>query len=228
MSFLYQTYIPFLGILCIPSLLLLKQPDFGSIVTIFVTALLLFFVAGGAVWHVIGTLIAALPVGVIAIIGKAYRFKRILIFLDPWSDSQGRGYQIIQSLIAIGSGGLWGLGISNSKQKFFYLPMQHTDFIFSILAEEVGFIGVSIVILLYVLFLIFGLRIALHVSTLFARYVTLGFVFLISVQVVINLMVVAGLVPTKGMGLPFISYGGSALLSLFCMLGIIANCVRSS
>jgi cell division protein FtsW len=170
---------------------------------------------------------SALSIGIALIFSESYRLNRILIFLNPWTDPQGRGFQIIQSLIAIGSGDVWGLGISNSKQKFFYLPMQHTDFIFPIIAEETGFVGSSILVLLYFLFCYFGIRIVTKLKNIFALFTTLGFIVLISVQAVINLMVTTGLLPTKGLGLPFVGYGGTALLCLWCMLGLITNFVRS-
>lgn len=129
-------------------------------------------------------------------------------------------------MIAIGSGNIWGVGISNSKQKFFYLPMQHTDFIFPIIAEETGFVGSFLIVILYFLFCFFGLRLALKFNNAFAFFTTLGFVILISLQAVINLMVTSGLLPTKGFGLPFISYGGTSLVCLFCMMGLIANFAR--
>lgn len=219
-------YVPFFCVLGVSFLILLKQPDFGSIVTIFITTVILFFVSGVKVTHLLIAIFGSLPVAFAAIYFKAYRLNRILVFLNPWADSKGRGYQIIQSLIAIGSGGFWGLGIANSKQKFFYLPMQHTDFIFSIIAEETGFIGVVLIILLYCFFCYFGIKVAAALREPFAFYTTLAFVVLITLEAVINLMVVTGLVPTKGLGLPFISYGGSALLSNFCMLGLIANFYR--
>lgn len=220
---LLNSYIPFLIILGINFLVLLKQPDFGSVVTIFTTALILFFIAEFKLSHLFITLLVTLPAGVFLILTKSYRLNRILIFLNPWSDPLGRGFQIIQSLIAIGSGNIWGVGISNSKQKFFYLPMQHTDFVFSIIAEEIGFIGSSLLIFLFFLFLLFGLRVALKLENSFAFFTTLGFVVLVSLQAVINFMVTSGLLPTKGLGLPFVSYGGTALIALYCMLGLICN-----
>ena len=221
-----HSYLPFLMILGITFLILLKQPDFGAVITIFVTALILFFVAEFRGMHLVMTLVVAVPAIIFLVLTKAYRLKRILIFLNPWSDPQGRGFQIIQSLIAIGSGHLWGLGISNSKQKFFYLPMQHTDFIFPIIAEETGFVGSCLLLFLFFLFCLFGLKIALKLTTPFAFFTTLGFVVLISLRAVINFMVTVGLIPTKGLGLPFISYGGTSLVSLFCMVGLIINFVR--
>lgn len=222
-SFVY-TYLPFLFILGITFIVLLKQPDFGSVVTIFSTAFILFFVAECKMSYLVVTALCACPAIVYLVLTKSYRLNRILIFLNPWSDPQGRGFQIIQSLIAIGSGHWWGAGVSNSKQKFFYLPMQHTDFIFSIIAEEIGFMGALVLIALYMLFCFFGMRIALALKSPFSFFTTLGFVVFITLQAVINLMVASGLLPTKGLGLPFISYGGTSLMSMWCMIGLIVNC----
>jgi cell division protein FtsW len=222
-----HSYVPFLIVLSVTFLILLHQPDFGSIVTILLTALILLFVADFKMIHLLVTLMSAIPIGIALILSRTYRLNRILIFLNPWADPKGRGFQIIQSLIAIGSGNLWGLGISNSKQKYFYLPMQHTDFIFPIIAEETGFVGASLLIFLYILFCYFGIRIVTQLKNMFAMFTTLGFIVLISVQVVINLMVTTGLLPTKGLGLPFVGYGGTALLSLWSMIGLITNFVQS-
>ncbi len=226
-SFLHG-YLPFLTVLGVSFVVLLKQPDFGSVVTIFVTSIVIFFVANFRMIHMLITLALTLPAGIFLIFSKSYRLNRILIFLNPWSDPQGRGFQIIQSLIAIGSGQLLGLGISNSKQKFFYLPMQHTDFIFPIIAEETGFVGSCIVIALYFLFLFYGLRLVLRFDRPFSFFTGLGFVVFITLQAVINLMVTAGLLPTKGLGLPFISYGGTALMGSFAMIGLIVNFARNT
>lgn len=225
---LVYTYIPFLIVLSITFGVLLKQPDFGSVITIFATSLMLFFVAECRMLYLVITALCALPAIVYLIFAKSYRLNRILIFLNPWADPQGRGFQIIQSLIAIGSGHLWGVGISNSKQKFFYLPMQHTDFIFPIIAEEVGFVGSVALVGLYALFCFLGLRIALCFSSPFTFFTSLGFVLFISLQAVINFMVTCGLLPTKGLGLPFISYGGTALICLWCMIGFIVNAAREA
>jgi len=224
---LLEGYVPFLAILGVAALFLFKQPDFGTIVTIFITAFMLFFVAQFRLLHLLVTGAVAMPLAGFAIYFATYRLRRILIFLNPWSDPQGKGYQIIQSLIAIGSGSIWGVGIANSRQKFFYLPMQHTDFIFSIIAEETGFIGCVIILLLYALFCYVGIKIAAQLTSPLAFYTTLGFILLISLQVAINLMVVSGMVPTKGLSLPFISYGGSALVANYCMLGLIVNFARN-
>jgi len=224
---LIHLYLPLLVVLGATFLILLKQPDFGSVVTIFVTSLALFFVAECKMIYLVVTGLCSLPVILFLIFTKAYRLNRILIFINPWSDPKGRGFQIIQSLIAIGSGQFWGVGISQSRQKFFYLPMQHTDFIFPIIAEETGFIGSLIIISLYLSFCFFGLRLALSLDRPFTFFTTLAFVVFISLQAVINIMVTAGLLPTKGLGLPFISYGGTALVCLWCMIGFMVNSARS-
>jgi cell division protein FtsW len=225
-SFLH-TYLPLLVIFGAAFAILLKQPDFGSVMTIMVTALMLFFVAEFRMIYLVVTALAACPFVIYLIMSKSYRLKRILIFLNPWADPQGSGFQIIQSLIAIGSGHVWGVGLSNSKQKFFYLPMQHTDFIFPIIAEEVGFIGSMLLLILYVLFCFLGLRIAVNIKNPFAFFTALAYVLFISLQAVINLMVSSGLLPTKGLGLPFISYGGTALMCFWAMVGFIVNGARA-
>lgn len=221
-SFLYG-YLPILAILLIPSLILLKQPDFGLTVTLFITTLILLFLGQFELRHLLITLLSLLPIAIGLIFMRSYRLKRILTFLNPWQDPHGAGFQIIQSLIAIGSGGVSGVGIAHSRQKFFYLPMQHTDFIFSIIAEETGFLGCSLLICLYVLFLYFGIKIALHLQNPFARFSVLGFIILTSLQTIINISVATGLLPTKGIGLPFISYGNTALVCNVWMIGIIVK-----
>lgn len=223
-----RSYLPFMCILGMTALVLLKQPDFGSTVTIVATAFILLFIAQFKTRYLLITLSAILPVGLALVYFKPYRLKRILTFLNPWSDPQGAGFQIIQSLIAIGSGSFWGLGISNSKQKFFYLPMQHTDFIFSIIAEETGFVGSLILIFLFIMLLYVGLRLAQALQSSFSRYATFGFVIMTSLQAVINLAVTTGLVPTKGLGLPFVSYGNTSLVCNMVMVGLIMNMVQES
>lgn len=221
-SFL-STYLPCLIILGVVAGILLLQPDFGSVVTIFCTAFALFFVAEINYRHLLITVLLSLPAALYLVLAKSYRLQRILIFLDPWSDPQGRGFQVIQSLIAIGSGGFWGLGIGQSKQKFFYLPMQHTDFIFSIIAEEVGFFGSVVLVILFVGLCFYGFRIVFRLQDSFAFFTTLAFIVFVTLQSLINFMVALGLLPTKGLGLPLVSYGGTALLAYCCMIGLIVN-----
>lgn len=221
-------YLPFLIILGLTSFILLRQPDFGLTATLVMTIFIMLFIAQFQTKHLIITISALIPAAIVLIVYKPYRFKRVLTFLNPWTDPQGAGFQIIQSLIAIGSGSFWGVGIGNSKQKFFYLPMQHTDFIFSIIAEETGFIGSVAVIILFALVLYFGMRIAWQLNDSYSVFATLGFVILISMQALINIAVATGLVPTKGMGLPFVSYGNSALISNLLMIGLIIVMVREN
>ncbi len=221
-----RDYIAPLIVWAISCAIVLKQPDFGLTVTITLTVLSLLFINHMRIKHLLACLMVIVPAGVCLILLKAYRLRRILIFLNPWNDPRGSGYQIIQSLVAIGSGGWFGMGIGHSKQKFFYLPMQHTDFIFSVIAEETGFVGAALVVLLYILFLYFGIRIAMHMQNSYATLVVAGITILISFQAIINMAVVSGLMPTKGIGLPFISYGNSSLACNLIMIGIILNCIR--
>lgn len=214
-------------VLLIPSIILLLEPDFGLTVTLFLTLLMMLFLANFHIRHILITIFSLMPLAFLLIITKPYRMQRIATFLNPWRDPKGSGFQIIQSLIAIGSGGFLGVGIAQSKQKFFYLPMQHTDFIFSIIAEETGFIGVVTIISLYSALLYYGIKIAQQLADPFSRLVILGFVVLINLQAVINIAVTVGLVPTKGIGLPFISYGNTALVCNLWMIGIIMVLVRS-
>jgi len=226
-SFLHS-YVPLLIILGLPSFILLMQPDFGMTVTIVVTSIILLFVAQFNIKHLLISLACLIPAGIGLILMRPYRLQRVLTFLNPWQDPKGSGFQVIQSLIAIGSGGLWGTGIGNSKQKFFYLPMQHTDFIFSIIAEETGFFGSLFIVTLYALFLYFGIRVACQLKSSFSILTTLGFVILVNLQAVINIAVATGLAPTKGLGLPFVSYGNSALICNLFMVGLIINMVHES
>jgi len=223
----WQSFVPYMSIITLTSCILLAQPDFGQAVVIGTTGLLLFFIAGCSVLHIgyIGALLVPIISALIAY--KPYRLQRIITFLDPWRDPQGSGFQIIQSLIAIGSGSWNGLGIGNSKQKFFYLPMQHTDFIFSILAEETGFLGSFFLVTLYGVLLYAGIKLALQLTDPFSHYLTLGFFLLIDLQALINICVAVGLLPTKGIGLPFVSYGISSLFSNLCLLGVVINAVKT-
>jgi len=223
----FNAYLPIMIILGVTSLILLKQPDFGLTVTLATTVFMMLFAAKCNYKHLLLTAMGFIPAAVYLIVLKPYRLKRILTFLNPWDDPQGAGFQIIQSLIAIGSGNIWGLGIANSKQKFFYLPMQHTDFIFSIIAEETGFMGSLLIIILFISFMYLGMRISWQLKDSYSRFTILGFVILISLQAIINLSVATGLAPTKGIGLPFVSYGNTSLVCNLCMIGFILNIVYS-
>jgi cell division protein FtsW len=223
-----QGMLKILIIVALSGALLLMQPDFGQAVTLVATAGALLFSAGFPLSHF---LYLAFPFGVafLALIGaKPYRVARIMTYLNPWNDPQGSGFQIIQSLIAIGSGGFFGVGIGQSVQKQLYLPMQHTDFIFSIIAEEMGLLGCMIIIVLYGLFFWSGIRCALLAKTRYGALIIFGLVFLVALQAGINIGVVTGLLPTKGIGLPFLSYGSSSLVAMLMLCGIIASAALDS
>ncbi|MCL5875109.1 MAG: putative lipid II flippase FtsW [Candidatus Dependentiae bacterium] len=220
---LVHCYMPLLLILGITSIILLRQPDFGLTVTLLITTGIMLFIAHIPLLYLMSTIAALLPVLITLVIMRPYRLNRILSFLNPWNDPQGSGFQIIQSLIAIGSGGIFGLGIGQSKQKFFYLPMQHTDFIFSIIAEEIGFFGSCIVIMLFIALIYVGLRLSTLFNNQFSFFATVGFVCLLALETAINIAVATGLAPTKGIGLPFISYGNSALIGNLIIVGLIMN-----
>ncbi len=217
---------PILGITLIIFLLIMLQPDFGTGVILVMGVIGLLFVGGVDLkfFFKIGILGIAGIVGLI--IAAPYRLKRILSFLNPWSDPLGSGFQIIQSLYAIGPGGLFGYGLGGSRQKHFYLPEPQTDFIFSIISEEFGFMGVIIVSGLFAFIIYQGIKIALKCDDLFGKYLAFGIIFMLAFQAVLNLSVVIGLIPVTGVTLPFLSYGGSSLLITLASMGIILNISR--
>lgn len=221
-------FIPFCILMTIMCISLLKQPDFGMTVTLLLTTIILFFCAHAQIKHIIITLMGLVITAAFLILFRPYRLQRILTFLDPWQDPKGAGFQIIQSLIAIGSGSWLGTGIAHSRQKFFYLPMQHTDFIFSIIAEETGLIGCVFLITLFILLLYFGIRIAHQLTSSFDTLVVLGIMIIIHLQAVMNMAVATGLAPTKGVGMPFISYGNTSLVCYLFMIGVIINMVHNN
>ena len=206
--------------------LIMLQPDFGTGVILVMGVIGLLFVGGVDLkfFFKIG-LVGVL--GIVALIMAApYRLKRILSFLNPWSDPLGSGFQIIQSLYAIGPGGLFGFGLGGSRQKHFYLPEPQTDFIFSIISEELGFMGVIIVSGLFCFIIYSAIKIALKCDDLFGKYLAFGIIFMLSFQAILNLCVVIGLIPVTGVTLPFLSYGGSSLLITLIEMGIILNISR--
>lgn len=206
--------------------LIMLQPDLGTGMVLVLTCMIMLFIAGAKLTHFFG--LAGLGVlGFIGLIASApYRINRILAFLNPWEDPLGHGFQIIQSLYAVGPGGLMGLGLGNSLQKYFYLPEPQTDFIFSIIGEELGFIGGSAVIGVFFLLLWRGIKISLEAPDLFARLLGIGIAGMLVLQAMINISVVIGLVPVTGITLPFLSYGGSSLTLTLCSVGILLNISR--
>ncbi|MFD1176056.1 stage V sporulation protein E [Paenibacillus puldeungensis] len=206
--------------------LIMLQPDLGTGTVMLGASLFIVFTAGARIKHLAG-LAAIGVVGFIGLILAApYRLQRITAFLDPWSDPLGAGYQIIQSLYAIGPGGLAGLGLGMSRQKYSYVPEPQTDFIFSILSEELGFIGGLLVLLLFLILIWRGMRIAMTVDDTFGSLLAVGIVGMVGVQVVINIGVVIGMMPVTGITLPLISYGGSSLTLILTALGILLNLSR--
>lgn len=219
---------PILGVLFLVFGLIMLQPDFGTGMIIVVSILAMMFIAGVDFKF----FLALGGIGVFGIVGliaiAPYRMDRIVSFLDPWKDPLGTGFQIIQSLYAIGPGGLLGQGFLNSRQKQFYLPEPQTDFIFSVISEEFGVLGVLIVSFLFLTVLYRGIKIALNAPDNFSKYLAFGMVFQILIQTVMNLMVVIGLIPVTGVTLPFLSYGGSSLLITLVSIGILLNISRST
>ncbi len=216
--------IPFLALIGGVSLITaILQKDLGSTIVFVATAALLYFSAGGPIWH----FIIAAPVGILSflllVFTSSYRSKRILAFLDPFSDPQGFTYHISQVLIALGSGGLFGLGLGHSRQKFEYIPEVSTDSIFGIIGEEMGFVGASLVIVLFAALLIRGFKIASKCQDNFGRILALGLTSWLGVQAIVNLSSMTSLLPLTGVPLPFISYGGSALVVNLTAIGILLN-----
>src|SRR6266403_1224855 len=203
--------------------LIVLQPDLGTAVTLLVISGILLFVAGLDLRWIAASLIFALPAFYLLVFRVKYRRERILAFLDPWEEPLGRGFQIIQSLISVGAGGVTGLGFMEGKQKLFYLPEAHTDFIFAVVGEELGMIGTYAVLALFVLFLWRGLRASMRAPDLFGFYLALGITMMVCVQAFINMSVVLGLLPTKGIPLPFLSYGGSSFVVMLAAVGILLN-----
>jgi len=208
------------------SVLILKQPDLGSTVLIGAVAMIMIYIAGARLWH-LGLLgLLTIPGFYFLVYQVPYRWRRIMIFLDPWGDSQGAGFQLTQSQIAFGSGGLFGLGLGHSVQKLYYLPAAHTDFILSIIGEELGLAGSLLVIILFIAFIWQGARIAKRTLDPFGHFLSIGIVAMIGLQAVVNVGVSIGALPTKGLPLPFISYGGSALVFNMIFVGLLLNISR--
>jgi len=205
------------------ALLVLLQPDLGGSVALVAVVLAMLFVAGARVRHMAGVAAAALPLVALAAMAAPYRVRRLLAFLDPWADPRGAGFQIIQSYLALGGGGLLGRGLGESRQKLLYLPEPHTDFIFAILGEELGFAGAALTVALFGLVLWRGVRIGLRVAEPFGALVAVGVTAMLATQALVNLGVVVGLLPTKGLPLPFVSFGGSSLLVAMAGVGLLLS-----
>lgn len=211
-------------------LLLLLQPDFGTTVMITIVIFALMFLAGVPKRYLASALLLAGSVGLALAMGSAYRRSRIMTFIDPWRDPGGKGFQILQSLVGLHNGRIFGVGLGNGKEKLFFLPEAHNDFIFSVIGEELGFIGIAAVALAYLVFVYRGLRIAFmaqkQYQDRFGMLLAAGITLALGLQGFVNMAVVLGLVPTKGLTLPFISYGGSALLVDLIAVGVLLSIAR--
>ncbi len=215
--------LPHLAVAGVMMGLILLQKDLGTTFTLGVVLMIMLFVGGTRVSYIAGAILLSIPALYLLVFSVDYRRQRILAFLDPWTHIADSGFQIIQSYVGFNVGGLWGAGLGQGKQKLFFLPAAHTDFILSVLGEELGLLGVLGVITLFMILLFRGFRAALRAPDLFGMYLALGISSLIGVQSLINFGVVMGLLPTKGLPLPFISYGGTSLIVMSACMGIVLN-----
>jgi cell division protein FtsW len=203
--------------------LVMKEPDFGAAFFLTVMVFLLLFVSGARVIYIMGAFLMAIPMTYYLLMNVGYRYKRLMSFIRPWEDPTGTSFQIIQSFLSFGSGGLLGLGLGEGRQKLFFLPAPHTDFIFSIIGEELGLVGAMVVVLLFFILTLRGIQIGLSLEDRFGAYLALGITLMISLQAVINMGVVLGLLPTKGLTLPLVSYGGTSLIANLVGAGILLH-----
>ncbi len=203
--------------------LILLQPDFGSAAVLTVIVFAVLFVGRVRLRHLILIVVASVALMCVAVVTQSYRMERISAFLDPWQDSLGSGYQVVQSFVAFGSGGIYGVGLGESAQKLFFLPHAHTDFIFSIIGEELGFIGVAVIITVFAVMFIQSLRVSLRAPDLFGCYLAFGCALLITLQAAVNMSVTVGIVPPTGITLPFVSYGGTSLVASLSAVGMILS-----
>lgn len=207
--------------------LLVLEPHFSASIVILGTCCIMMIMAGCKFWQFISCGFVGVPILIWIVMAAEYRVVRVTTFLDPWSDLTGTGWQVVQSLYAIGSGGLFGLGLGESNQKYLYLPEPQNDFIFSVLAEELGFVGCVFVIILFAILIWRGVLIAMKSPDMFGSLIAIGITSLIAIQVIINIAVVTSSMPATGMPLPFFSYGGTSLLILLCEIGVLLNISRA-
>jgi len=206
--------------------MLLLEPDFGTALILTMLLYFLLFIGGARIHHLLATGLMALPVLIYVMTKAEYRLRRLLTFLDPWSDASGSGFHVIQSLIAFGSGQVWGRGLGESRQKLFYLPEAHTDFVYSVIGEELGLWGALMVLALFGVIIVRGLQLTAKIEEPFDQYLAFGLTVLLGLQALIHMGVVMGLMPTKGLVLPFISYGGSAMVVNLMEAGILLGLSR--
>jgi cell division protein FtsW len=218
---LSRGFLPFALILLAVTVLIMAEPDMGTSVVIAITATCIFFVAGANLLHFVVVALAGVTGFAYLVVAAGYRQDRLTAFLDPWADSLGTGWHTVQTLIALGSGGITGLGLGASRQKFYYVPNAHTDAIFAIIGEELGLVGAGLVILLFAVVAWRGFSIAMHAPDAFGRLLATGVTSVIIVQATINIAVVTNSVPYTGITLPFISYGGSSLVVTLAGVGLL-------
>ncbi|MSM40459.1 MAG: putative lipid II flippase FtsW [Geobacter sp.] len=221
--FFSSGFLPYMVVLAVLLGLLLKQPDLGAALTLAVVSIVMLFAAGTRPTYIISMFLMVLPFLYFLVMNVDYRRRRILAFLNPWEDPSNSGFQIIQSWLAFGTGGVLGQGLGEGKQKLFYLPEAHTDFILSVVGEELGFIGVIVIAAMFFLLVWRTIRVAINAEDLFGRFLAFGIAVLLGIEAFVNIGVVTGLLPTKGLALPFISYGGSSLLISLFAVGIVLN-----
>jgi cell division protein FtsW len=226
MTEFFTGVVPHLVVVGLCALFVVVQPDFGTAAILVLVLVLMLYGGGARPAHLMGLALTTLPVVGFALVRAPYRWRRILAFVDPWRYSQDIAFQLVQSLISFGSGGLTGIGLGGSKQKMFFLPEAHTDFIFALIGEELGLVGALAVLALFAVIGIRGFRIALRHPDPFASMLALGITLVILLEAVVNVGVVLGLLPTKGLALPFLSYGGSALIGTLVQIGILASLSR--
>lgn len=218
--------VPFVFLLGVIGALVMLQPDLGTTIVIAATAFLMFFIAGAALHHILFLSVAGFGVAVILISSAGYRTARLLSFLDPWQDPSGQGFHIIQALIAMGSGGPFGLGLGASRQKFFYVPGAHTDAIFAIIGEELGFVGCAIVVALFAGLAYRGFRIGWLATDRFGSLLAIGITGWLIIQALVNAGGITKLIPFTGITMPFISYGGNSIAVSLAAIGILINISR--
>ena len=221
-----QGVLPVLGLLGVVAVLIMLQPDLGTTLVVAGTTFFMLIAAGARVSHLLTLGSAGLALVVAAIAAAPYRMRRIFAFLDPWADPSGKGYQTIQALLALGPGGLFGLGLGQSRQKFLYLPENHTDFIFAMIGEELGFIGATVVVLLFFLVAWRGFKTGMEAPDPFSGFLAVGITAIIAIQAMINMGVVSGVLPVTGITLPFLSYGGTSLVFTMLGVGVLLNISR--
>jgi cell division protein FtsW len=226
-SFFYGI-IPYFVVSGLYAALVLAEKNLSIAAVIMIVTLIMIFVGGSKISHLIGSIGSVGLLGVVFILIEPYRLDRLKYFRNPWLDPRDKGYQLIQSLLALGSGGIWGLGLGKSRQKCFYIPEPHNDFIFAIIGEELGLVGCIFIISLFVIFIWRGIKVAINAKDIFGTLLATGITSVIAIQAIINIAVVTGAMPVTGVPLPFISYGGSALMFNLAAMGILLNISRQS